>query len=394
MPFTMRSANTKNHKLAPATLCVHAGAGPDPLTGAVMTPIYLTSTYAQEAPGRHKGFEYSRTQNPTRQALEAALAALEKGSFACAFASGLAAEDAVLRLLRPGDEVLACQDLYGGSYRLMHSLWRPYGLNFKFIDMTKMQNLKNALSAQTRLIWIETPSNPLLKIIDIAAVAQSAGTRSRSILVCVDNTFATPILQTPLELGADLVVHSTTKYIGGHSDIIGGCVVGRAPDLEAKIKHIQNAAGAVPGPMDCFLALRGIKTLALRVKKHCGNGAAVATFLSEQSQVHHVYYPGLAKYGARMLAQKQMADFGGMLSFELHGGKEKTLSFFSKLKIFTLAESLGGVESLACYPWTMTHAAIPEKERVAAGIKDNLIRLSVGIEDPRDLIADLENALN
>lgn len=358
------------------TLCVHAGAGSDPLTGAVMTPIYWTSTYAQKAPGVHKGFEYSRTANPTRQALEKALAQLEKGRFACAFASGLAAEDAVLHLLNPGDEVLVCRDLYGGTYRLMMKVWKRYGLNFKFIDTTKTENTKNSLSAKTKMIWIETPSNPLLRVTDIKRTSEIAKRFNRKILIAVDNTFATPILQNPLALKADVCLHSTTKYIGGHSDIIGGALITANPSLDERIRFHQNALGAVPSPADCFLILRGIKTLSLRVKAHGLNGKIVSEYLKRRSQVSRVYYPG----------------FGGMVSFEIKGGEAAARTFLSSLKLITLGESLGGVESLACYPPIMTHAAVDPKERIKMGITPGLIRLSLGIESTQDLISDLEQA--
>lgn len=358
------------------TLCVHAGAGSDPLTGAVMTPIYWTSTYAQKAPGVHKGFEYSRTSNPTRQSLEIALAQLEKGNFACAFASGLAAEDAVLHLLSPGDEVLVCRDLYGGTYRLMMRVWKRYGLNFKFINTTKIENTKNALNSQTKMVWIETPSNPLLRITDIKRTSQIAKRFNPKILIAVDNTFATPILQNPLTLGADICLHSTTKYIGGHSDVVGGAVITANQKLDEQIRFHQNALGAVPSPADCFLTLRGIKTLSLRVNAHNLNGRIVSGHLKRCLKVSRVYYPG----------------FGGMVSFEIKGGEAAARTFLSRLKLITLGESLGGVESLACYPPIMTHASIDLKERIKMGISPGLIRLSLGIESAQDLIRDLNQA--
>lgn len=375
------------------TLCVHAGAEPDPLTGAVMAPVYFTSTYAQSAPGKHKGYEYSRTKNPTRDRLEAALAALEGGSRALAFASGLAAEDAVLHLLRPGDNILVCQDLYGGTFRLMRRVWENYGLKFSFIDTTQTKNVAGALNSTTRLVWIETPSNPLLSISDIKSIAGEVKKNAPKALVCVDNTFATPILQQPLSLGADIVVHSTTKYIGGHSDIIGGAVVVRDPQLAESLAFYQNAVGAVPGPMDCFLTHRGLKTLALRMMAHCENAGQAARYLVRHPKVRKVHYPGIPRHPGHALVKTQMNGFGGMVSFELKGDVRKTNKFFSRLKLITVGESLGGVESLACYPWVMTHASIPEDQRRAAGVTENLVRLSLGIEKAHDLIDDLKQAL-
>lgn len=372
------------------TLCVHADAGPDPLTGAVMTPVYLTSTYAQRIPGEHKGYEYSRTQNPTRKSLETALANLEGGRFACAFASGLAAENSILSLLSPGDRVVGGLDLYGGTFRLMKRVWERYGIRFDFVDTTKPELVEQALSDETALLWLETPSNPLIKITDIRKLRSLLNKKSPRAVLVVDNTFATPVLQRPLSLGADLVLHSTTKYIGGHSDVIGGAVITNRPDLDEKIRFHQNAAGGVPGPMDCFLLLRGIKTLSLRMQAHMQGAQAVAAYLSRHKKVSRVYYPGKNSWGKG----KQMRGPGGMVAFEIKGSPKGAMRFFSRLKIFTVGESLGGVESLACYPWSMTHASIPEKARVAAGITAQLIRLSVGIEDPQDLIGDLKQALS
>ncbi len=375
------------------TLCVHGGVRPDPLTGAVMTPVYLTSTYAQIAPGKHKGYEYSRTANPTRHVLEEALAELEGGHFACAFSSGLAAEDAVLHLLNPGDEVLVCRDLYGGTYRLMKKVWQRYGITFKFIDTTNIQNIKISLSKKTKMVWIETPSNPLLRITDIKSVSQTIKKQSNDTLLVVDNTFATPVLQQPLALGADIVIHSTTKYIGGHSDIIGGAAITRDHQLDAKIRFHQNALGAVGSPFDCFLILRGIKTLSLRMKTHCANAMAIAKYLANQPNVSKVFYPGLPANGGFSIAKKQMRGFGGMVSFEIKGGSKEARAFLSRLKLFTLGESLGGVESLANYPPVMTHASVEPAERIRMGITPGLIRLSVGIEDISDLKSDLSRAL-
>lgn len=358
-----------------------------------MAPVYFTSTYAQEAPGKHKGYEYSRTKNPTRDRLEQALAALEGAKEAAAFASGLAAEDAVFRLLRPGDHIVVCRDLYGGTFRLMRRVWENYGLKFQFVDTTNTKTALAAITPKTRMLWIETPSNPLLSITDIAAVTEGAKKRVPNILVCVDNTFATPILQKPLKHGADIVIHSTTKYIGGHSDIIGGAVMTARPEISQEIRFLQNAAGAVPGPMDCFLVLRGIKTLALRMNKHCANAAAVAQCLSRHNNVRRVDYPGLPAHPNHLIANKQMSGFGGMVSFDIQGDARRAQRFFAALKLITVGESLGGVESLACYPWVMTHASIPEEQRRKAGVTETLIRLSVGIEDPDDLIEDLEQAL-
>lgn len=374
------------------TLCVHAGKGPDPLTGAVMTPIYLTSTYAQRAPGEHKGFEYSRTSNPTRLVLEMALAQLEGGLFACAFASGLAAEDAILHLLGPGDEVLVCRDLYGGTHRLMTKIWQRYGLVFKFIDTTCLENVSTGLTKKTKMVWLETPSNPLLRITDISAVNRMVKAHSKDVLVVVDNTFATPIIQQPLSLGADCVIHSMTKYLGGHSDIIGGAVITRKATLHEKIKFHQNALGAVPSPVDAFLALRGIKTLALRMATHSANGLGIAKCLTNHPGVLKVLYPGLPAHPNYEVAKKQMKDFGGMVSFEIKGGERAAKKFLSSLRVFTLGESLGGVESLANYPAIMTHASIPAQERLSMGITPGLIRLSVGIEGLSDLRHDLEEA--
>ncbi|MCS6981372.1 MAG: cystathionine gamma-synthase [Flavobacteriales bacterium] len=376
-----------------ATKVVHAGTEPDPLTGAVMTPIYQTSTYAQEAPGKHKGYEYARTHNPTRTALQRCLAELENGSAAFSFSSGMAATDAIMKLLQPGDHVLCSDDVYGGTYRLFTKTFERYGIQFSFEDLTDPSRSASFLRPNTRLVWLETPSNPLLKILDIrwwAEVAHQVGA-----LLCVDNTFATPLLQNPLDLGADLVVHSATKYLGGHSDTLGGAVVVNKPELAEALAFNQNSTGAVPGPMDCFLILRGIKTLALRMKQHCCNALRIAEFLGQHPAVAQVNYPGLEDHPGHRLASQQMRAFGGMISFRLRKDNlDAAVRVVSSTRVFTLAESLGGVESLIGHPATMTHASIPPAERQKKGITDGLIRLSVGIEDVDDLIADLEQALS
>ncbi|GAB4422464.1 MAG: cystathionine gamma-synthase [Bacteroidia bacterium] len=374
------------------TKAVHAGVTPDPSTGAIMTPIYQTSTYVQEAPGKHKGYEYARTQNPTRSALEAALAALENGTHATCFASGLAATDAVMKLLAPGDEVIATNDLYGGTYRIFQRIYAPFGLQFQFADLSNIQHLEALITPCTRLIWIETPTNPLMRVIDIAGAVAIA--RQHGVQVVVDNTFASPYLQTPLDLGADMVVHSITKYISGHSDVVMGCVVVKDDELNARLKFIQNASGAVPGPQDCFLALRGMKTLHIRMRTHCENGTRVAHFLSEHPRVTQVNWPGFAYHPNHIVARDQMRDFGGMISFTLkEDNMEAALKVLSNTRIFALAESLGGVESLIGHPASMTHASIPREERLRSGLSDTLIRLSVGIEDVEDLLEDLDQAL-
>lgn len=373
-----------------STLAIHAGQEPDPSTGATVVPIYATSTFTQEAPGKHKGYEYSRTANPTRTALETCLAALEGGERALAFASGLAATTAVLAQLRPGEEVLAAADLYGGTYRLLERVFAPWGLRCRYADDPSPAGFARLLSPATRLLWLETPTNPLLQIIDIAGVAEVAH-RAGALLV-VDNTFASPYLQQPLRLGADLVVHSTTKYLGGHSDVVGGAVIGRRELLEP-IAFYQNAAGAIPGPFDAWLTLRGIKTLAVRMERHCANAHRLAAWLAQQPQVRRVYYPGLPDHPGHELARRQMRDFGGMISLSLHGGREAALRLLTRTRLFSLAESLGGVESLISHPATMTHASIPAAVRQARGIDDSLVRLSVGIEDIEDLQEDLRQAL-
>ena len=373
------------------TKVIHAGIHPDPATGAIMTPIYQTSTYVQEQIGVHKGFEYSRTGNPTRAALESNLAALESGKYGACFGSGLAAIDCVIKMLNPGDEVISTNDLYGGSYRIFKTIFEKYGINFHFVDMVDVQNISNKINDKTKLIWIETPTNPMMNIIDIKSIVEIV--KTKRIKVAVDNTFATPYLQRPLELGADIVMHSVTKYLGGHSDVVMGALVTNDESLAEEMYRIQNSSGAVCGPMDSFLVLRGVKTLHLRVQRHCENGEKVAHFLHNNPQVDQVYWPGFETHPNHEVAKEQMNGFGGMISFTLVGDSlDKAKSIVSKTKLFTLAESLGGVESLIGHPSTMTHASIPREERMKSGVLDSLIRLSVGIEDALDLIEDLENA--
>jgi cystathionine beta-lyase len=374
------------------TKVIHGNQQHEPTTGAVMVPIFQTSTFAQSSPGKHKGYEYSRAANPTRTALENAFAAIENGTHGFAFSSGLAATDCVLRMLNPNDEIIAGDDLYGGTYRMFTKLFSKYGLKFTFIDMNNPENVKNAITKNTKLIWMETPTNPLLKVADIKAITSIA--KENNILSVVDNTFATPYLQQPLDLGADIVMHSATKYLGGHSDIVMGALMVKNQKLAEELHFIQFAGGGIAGPMDSFLALRGVKTLAIRMQRHCENGMAVAQFLENHPKIETVYYPGLQSHPNYNIAKKQMRDFGGMLSFRLkNDSKEATFKLLETLKVFTLAESLGGVESLANHPATMTHASIPKEEREKLGITDSLIRLSVGIEDKYDLISDLDNAL-
>ncbi len=374
-----------------ATKAIHAGIEPDPTTGAIMTPVYLTSTYVQSAPGQHKGYEYSRSDHPTRAVLERNLAALEGVEYGLAFASGLAAENTILNLLKAGDHVVATRDLYGGTYRLFEQVWRKYGIEFSYADGEDLDALRRAFRPNTRLLWIETPSNPLLSIVDLEAVCQLA--HEHGALAVVDNTFATPYLQRPFEFGADIVVHSTTKYLGGHSDVVGGAICVRDKALYEQMKFYQNAVGAVPGPLDCFLVLRGIKTLALRMRQHCENARRIAEYLAHHPEVVQVRYPGLPSHPRHEIARRQMSDFGGMVTMELKGGVERAMRFMSSTRLFALAESLGGVESLMCHPATMTHASIPPEERARIGISDALIRLSVGIEDVDDLLEDLEQAI-
>lgn len=374
------------------TLTIHGGQKPDPSTGAVMTPIYQTSTYAQEAPGLHKGYEYSRSGNPTRTALEQSIASLEGGTHGMAFGSGLAAVDTVLRLLKPGDEIISTNDLYGGSCRQFTKVHEDAGLIFHFVDMSDVSKVEALVNEKTQMIWVETPTNPMMNIIDIKAISEVA--KKASALLIVDNTFATPILQRPLELGADIVLHSATKYLGGHSDVVLGLLTTANEDLAKKLYFIQNSVGAICGPMDAFLTLRGIKTLDVRMERHCKNGARIAKYLKEHPKVEKVYWPGLENHPGHEIAKRQMNNFGGMISFVVKEGTfEKVSKVVSNFNVFTLAESLGGVESLAGHPATMTHASIPAADRHAIGIVDGLIRLSIGIEDADDLIADLEQAL-
>ncbi|WP_161889244.1 cystathionine gamma-synthase [Pontibacter russatus] len=374
------------------TKAIHAGVEPDPTTGAIMTPIYQTSTYVQRSPGDHKGYEYSRTHNPTRTQLQNALAALENGKHGLCFSSGMAAVDAIIKMLKPGDEVISTNDLYGGSYRIFTKVFQNYGIKFHFTDMSDLRKVEELVNKNTRMIWVETPTNPLLNIIDIKGCAAIA--EKHNLLVVADNTFATPYLQTPLDLGADIVMHSLTKYMGGHSDVVMGAIVVNDDDLQQQLAFIQNACGATPGPQDCFLVLRGLKTLHLRMERHCQNGRQVAEFLKGHPKVEQVYWPGFEDHKNHDVAQQQMRDFGGMVSFVLKGDQvEDAVSVLEKFKFFTLAESLGGVESLCGHPASMTHASIPREERLKAGLSDSLIRLSVGVEDIEDLLADLEQAL-
>lgn len=378
--------------MKPGTKCIHAGTEPDPSTGAIMTPIYQTSTFVQEAPGKNKGFEYARSQNPTRFALEEALAVIENGKYGLAFSSGVAATDAVIKLLQPGDEVIAANDMYGGTYRLFTKIFEKFGIRFHYVNMQQADNIKPYINKNTKLIWTETPTNPLINIVDIAAVAAIA--KANNILLCVDNTFASPYLQNPLDLGADIVMHSATKYLGGHSDVIQGALVMNDQALRDQLYFIQKSCGAVPGPMDCFLVLRGIKTLHIRMQRHCENGEIIANFLRSHPKVGHVYWCGFNDHPGYAVAKKQMRGFGGMLSFTLKDDSVDTaMKLLSSTKVFALAESLGGVESLINHPATMTHASIPREERIKNGLSDSLIRLSVGIEDAEDLTEDLKAAI-
>jgi cystathionine beta-lyase len=371
---------------------IHGGQTPDKAYGAVMPPIYQTSTYAQTTPGGHKGFEYSRTHNPTRQALERSLASIEAGQYGFAFSSGLAAMDAVLKLLKPGDKVISTDDLYGGSYRLFTKIFEDFGIQFEFVNMNNPKHIEEAITDKTRMVWVETPTNPMMNVIDIKAVATLC--KSNGIMLAVDNTFASPYLQQPLVLGADIVMHSATKYLAGHSDLILGSLVTNNADLAERIGFIQNASGAVPGPMDSFLTLRGIKTLHVRMQRHCENAAQIASYLKNHPKIEKVYWPGFEDHPNHEVAKSQMIDFGGMLSFITKGANyDSAIQIVEKLKLFTLAESLGGVESLAGHPASMTHASIPKEIREKSGVVDALIRLSVGIEDVRDLIADLDQAI-
>jgi cystathionine beta-lyase/cystathionine gamma-synthase len=393
----MNSTNNKNSPLGdrgmkPATKYIHAGMTPDPSTGAIIPPIYQTSTYVQESPAVNKGYEYARSQNPTRTALEKAYAEIENGKFALAFGSGVAATDAVIKLLQPGDEVICGNDMYGGTYRLFTKVFEKFGIKFIYVDTTNADNIKKAVTEKTKLIWIETPTNPLMNITDIAAVAAIA--KPTKILLAVDNTFASPALQNPLDLGADIVMHSATKYLGGHSDVIQGALMMNDKELRDQLYFIQKSCGAVPGPMDCFLVLRGIKTLGVRMKAHCENGKIIANWLRNHPGVAKVYWPGFEDHPNHATAKKQMRDFGGMISFELKNDSvDESKRVLSSTHLFSLAESLGGVESLINHPASMTHASIPREERIKNGLSDSLIRLSVGIEDADDLIEDLEKAI-
>ena len=374
------------------TKVIHAGVDPDPSTGAIMTPIFQTSTYVQNAPGDHKGYEYARTQNPTRDVLQKNLAALENGNFGICFSSGLAATDGIIKMFSQGDEVIAMNDLYGGTYRAFTKVYARFGMQFHFADLTNPDNLEPLINANTKLIWIETPTNPMLSIIDIVAICAIA--KKHGVLVCVDNTFASPYLQNPLDLGADIVVHSATKYLGGHSDVIHGCVIVKDKALADQLYFIQNATGAVPGPQDCFLILRGIKTLHLRVQRSCENAAVIAQFLRNHPKVEKVYWPGFTDHPNHEIAKKQMRMFGAMVSFTLKGDDfAGATRILSATHLFSLAESLGGVESLIGHPASMTHASIPKEERLKNGLVDSLIRLSVGVEDVDDLLADLQTAI-
>ncbi len=374
------------------TKAIHAGIEPDPSTGAIMTPIYQTSTFVQEYPGKHKGYAYARGKNPTRNVLEKNIAALENAKHGLCFSSGMGATDAVIKLLKPGDEVITGNDLYGGSYRMFTKIFEPMGIKFHFVDMHQAENIEKYINANTKLLWVETPTNPTMQIVDIAACANIA--KKHNIIFTVDNTFASPYLQNPINLGADIVMHSVTKYLGGHSDVVMGALVTNNDDLYGKLAFIHNSCGATPGPMDSFLVIRGIKTLHLRMERHCSNGEKIAHFLRTHSKVEKVYWPGFEDHPNHAIAKKQMKGFGGMISFVVKGNIEETFRVASSFKIFSLAESLGGVESLVNHPATMTHASIPKQERENAGVVDSLLRLSVGVEDIEDLLEDLKQALS
>ena len=376
-----------------ATKTIHAGQHADPTTGAIMTPIYQTSTYIQKEPGDHKGYEYSRTANPTRTALENNLAALENGKYGLCFGSGLAAVDCIIKLLKPGDEVISTNDLYGGTYRIFTKVFEELGIKFHFTGMNNLEKVSSLVNSNTKMIWTETPTNPMLNIIDIEELSKIS--KSNNLLLVVDNTFATPYLQTPIDLGADIVMHSLTKYMGGHSDVVMGAAICNDEKIAEKLYFLQNSCGGVPGPQDSFLVLRGVKTLHVRMQRHCENGKAIAAFLSKNSKVNNVFWPGFEQHPNHLVAKKQMRDFGGMISFDLNGNNlNDAIKVVSNTKYFTLAESLGGVESLIGHPASMTHAAIPKEEREKTGVVDSLIRLSVGIEDIEDLISDLDQALS
>lgn len=374
-----------------ATRAIHAGQEPDPLTGAVMTPIYQTSTYAQESPGKHRGYEYSRTDNPTRTAYQECIAALENGRYALAFSSGLAATSTIIQTLKPGDHVVCCDDVYGGTFRIFDKVFRPLGIHFTFVDLSNLKKTESAFRPETKLLWMESPTNPMLKILDIQALTKLS--HSKGAKAIVDNTFMSPYFQKPLDLGADLVVHSVTKYMNGHSDVVGGALVTNDQAWYEKLKFLQNAVGAVPAPMDCFLVMRGLKTLHVRMERHAQSAMKIAQFLESHPKVERVIYPGLESHPQHLIACQQMSGFGGMITFFIRGGLSEARSFLEKVRIFTLAESLGGVESLIEHPAIMTHASIPPETRKELGIHDNLIRMSVGIEDINDLIDDLKQAL-
>ncbi len=374
-----------------ATKVIHAGQHPEPVTGAIMPPVFLTSTYVQTAPAEHKGYEYSRSGNPTRTALESNVAALEDANYGLCFASGLAAENTILHLLKSGDHIVTARDVYGGTFRLFDQVWKQLGVSFTAVNAYRLDEIEQAFRPETKLLWLESPSNPLLSIVDLTGACEIA--KGRNALTVVDNTFATPILQQPLRLGADIALHSTTKYMGGHSDVIGGAIAVRDSELYERLKFLQNAAGGVPGPLDCYLILRGIKTLDVRMQRHCENALTIAEFLADHSEVERVYYPGLPSNPNYQLAAKQMRAFGGMVSLELKGDLERNRRFASSTKLFALAESLGGVESMINHPASMTHASIPKSEREKGGLKDTLMRLSVGIEAVEDLIDDLQQAI-
>jgi cystathionine beta-lyase/cystathionine gamma-synthase len=374
-----------------STKAIHVGQEPDPTTGAIITPIFQTSTYVQEGLNKHKGYEYARTQNPTRTALEECLASLEGGKYGLSFGSGLAAESNIINLLSAGDHVICGDDVYGGTYRLFEKVWKRYGLSFTFVDASDAEKVQAAIQPNTKMVWVETPTNPLLRLCDIKSIAQV--TAAKNLTLVVDNTFASPYLQNPLALGADIVVHSVTKYLGGHSDVVGGAVITSRDDLYETLKFHQNAVGGVPGPLDCWLVLRGLKTLAVRMEAHQKNAMAIARYLESHAVVEKVMYPGLESHPQHALAKAQMRGFGGMVSFVLKGGLESARQFLGSTKLFALAESLGGVESLVCHPVSMTHGSIPKEERDARGVVDALVRLSVGIEDQDDLLADLEKGL-
>lgn len=374
------------------TKAVHAGVEPDPSTGAIMTPVFQTSTYVQKSPGDHKGFEYARSQNPTRSALQQSIAVLENANHGLVFGSGVAAIDAVVKLLKPGDEVISGNDLYGGTYRIFTKIFEGFGIKFHFVDMNNTTGIEACVNENTKLIWLETPTNPMMSIIDIQAV--SAIAKRHKLLLGVDNTFASPVLQSPMGLGADIVMHSVTKYLGGHSDVVMGALALNDDELYKRLAFIQNSCGAVPGPQDCFLVLRGIKTLHLRMERHCENGEKIARFLAEHPEVDKVYWPGFESHPNHEVAKRQMRGFGGMISFTFHeDDMQRSFRVMEKFKLFALAESLGGVESMANHPATMTHGAIPKEERMKVGLLDSLIRLSVGVENAEDLIADLKQAI-